>query len=68
MANGTAPKAVKGAQTWNGGTKKIAISSVFLKPVAVTQDNLGMILEAGWATKQQVCAGVDAAKAPKACK
>jgi D-xylose transport system substrate-binding protein len=68
MANGTAPKAVKGAETWNGGTKKIAISSVFLKPVAVTTDNLGMILEAGWATKQQVCAGVDAAKAPKACK
>jgi D-xylose transport system substrate-binding protein len=68
MAKGARPAAVKGAATWNGGSKKIAISSVFLKPVAITADNLGYVIDAGWATKQQVCAGVDGAKAPKACK
>jgi D-xylose transport system substrate-binding protein len=50
------------------GTKKIPMISMFLKPVPVTQDNLNYVIEAGWATKEQVCKGVAAAKAPKACK
>ena len=42
--------------------------SMFLKPVPVTSDNLDYVISAGWATKDQVCKGVVAAKAPKACK
>jgi len=49
-------------------TKKQPIQSVFLKPIPVTKDNLKLVIDAGWATKAQVCAGVDAAKAPAACK
>jgi len=68
MAGGTKPGAIKGAAPWSGGTKKITISSVFLKPVPITKDNLKVVIDAGWVTKAQVCAGVDAAKAPAACK
>jgi D-xylose transport system substrate-binding protein len=41
---------------------------VFLKPVPITKDNLKTVIDAGWVTKAQVCQGVDAAKAPAACK
>jgi len=51
-----------------GGTKKLKIRSVFLKPVPITKDNLKVVIDAGWVTKAQVCQGVDAAKAPAACK
>ncbi|GAA0758243.1 D-xylose ABC transporter substrate-binding protein [Ideonella azotifigens] len=68
MAKGTAPAAVQGAAIWSGGTKKLAIPSVFLKPVAITTDNLDYVVSAGWATKAQVCGGVDASSGPKACR
>ena len=68
LAGGTAVKAVAGAAVWSGGSKKLPITSIFLKPLPVTQDNLKLVIDAGWATKAQVCAGVAAAKAPAACK
>jgi D-xylose transport system substrate-binding protein len=68
MAAGTALKSLKGATAWSGGTKKLSIMSVFLKPIPITRDNLNVVIAAGWATKAQVCQGVDAAKAPPACK
>jgi D-xylose transport system substrate-binding protein len=68
LAGGAKLGALKGAKPWSGGTKKLTISSVFLKPVPVTKDNLKVVIDAGWATKAQVCQGVDAAKATAACK
>jgi len=68
LAKGKKPKDVAGTVTWAEGTKKIAMTSMFLKPVPITQDNLDYVISAGWATKDQVCKGVAAAKAPKACK
>jgi D-xylose transport system substrate-binding protein len=68
LATGTKLADVRGAQVWSGGAKKLAIASVFLKPIAITRDNLNVVIDAGWATKAQVCAGVAAAKAPAACK
>ena len=68
MAGGAKPASLKGAAAWSGGTKKLTISSVFLKPVPITKDNLKVVIDAGWVTKAQVCQGVDAAKAPAACK
>ncbi|APV48671.1 D-xylose ABC transporter substrate-binding protein [Betaproteobacteria bacterium GR16-43] len=59
---------VKDVRMWSGGSKKVQIPSVFLKPVAITRDNLDVVITAGWVTKAQVCAGVEAAKAPPACK
>ncbi|HET7528177.1 MAG TPA: D-xylose ABC transporter substrate-binding protein [Burkholderiaceae bacterium] len=68
LAGGAKLAGLKGAAPWTGGTKKLTIHSVFLKPVPITKDNLKMVIDAGWVTKAQVCQGVDAAKAPAACK
>ena len=68
LAGGAKVGGLKGAAPWSGGTKKITISSVFLKPVPITKDNLKTVIDAGWVTKAQVCQGVDAGKAPAACK
>lgn len=56
------------AQTWDGGSKKIPMQSIFLAPIPVTADNLKLVIDAKWVTKEQVCAGVDKAKGPAVCK
>jgi D-xylose transport system substrate-binding protein len=61
-------KKVAGATSWSGGEKKIALQSQFLKPVAITSKNLDAVVKAGWIKKDVLCKGVDAAKAPAACK
>ncbi|MBV8504121.1 MAG: D-xylose ABC transporter substrate-binding protein [Paucibacter sp.] len=68
MAAHTKPAAIPGAAPWSGGPKKLTISAVFLKPTPVTADKLKLVIDGGWATKAQVCAGVAAAKAPAVCK
>jgi D-xylose transport system substrate-binding protein len=44
------------------------MDSILLKPVPITQDKLDLVIKAGWVKKEVVCQGVDAAKAPAACK
>jgi D-xylose transport system substrate-binding protein len=68
LAKGKKNKDISGTTTFAGGTKKIAQTSMLLKPVPITSDNLDYVIKAGWATKAQVCRGVTPAKAPKACK
>ena len=48
----------KDAQSWNLGPKKQAMTALFLTPVAVTKDNLNVVIDAGWVTKDVVCQGV----------
>lgn len=59
---------IAGAQTWSGGEKKVALQAQFLKPVAITNKNLDIVVKAGWIKKEDLCKGVDAAKGPAACK
>jgi D-xylose transport system substrate-binding protein len=33
-------------------------NSVFLTPIPITKDNLNIVIDAGWAGKDVVCAGV----------
>ncbi|MGF7006664.1 D-xylose ABC transporter substrate-binding protein [Aminobacter sp. BE322] len=35
-------------------------NSVFLKPIAITKDNLNVVIDAGWVSKDVVCQGVAA--------
>jgi D-xylose transport system substrate-binding protein len=63
-----AGKKVPGATTWSGGEKKVALESQFLKPVAITKDNLDVVVKAGWIKKEDLCKGVAPDKAPAACK
>lgn len=51
--------------TTPGGT---VVSSLILTPQPITADNLQLVLDAGWITKDDLCKGVDAATAPAACK
>ena len=44
------------------------VKSISLIPTPITADNLNVLLDAGWITKDDLCKGVDAATAPAACK
>ncbi|WP_034389001.1 D-xylose ABC transporter substrate-binding protein [Deinococcus sp. YIM 77859] len=68
LARGTQPNAIKGAQPFSGGPRKVRVNSILLKPVVITRANLGQIIQAGWATKAEVCRGVTGASAPAACR
>ncbi|HYM83384.1 MAG TPA: substrate-binding domain-containing protein [Candidatus Dormibacteraeota bacterium] len=45
-----------------------SLTSTLLQPQAITADNLDVVLTAGWIDKATLCQGVDASKAPAACK
>jgi D-xylose transport system substrate-binding protein len=68
LAKGTEPSQIAGVQTWSDGPKGVALDTIFLQPIPITQDNLGVVIEAGWVGKNVVCQGVDAGMAPGACK
>jgi D-xylose transport system substrate-binding protein len=59
LADGTALDAVPNAVkfTTPGGNET---NSVFLTPVAITKDNLNLVIDAGWVAKDVVCTGVTA--------
>jgi D-xylose transport system substrate-binding protein len=38
----------------------VDVSAIFLTPIPVTQDNLNVVLDAGWISQEDLCAGVDA--------
>jgi D-xylose transport system substrate-binding protein len=37
-----------------------SMTSIFLEPIAITQDNLDLVVDAGWITVEQLCEGVAA--------
>jgi len=49
---------VPGAVKFSGGPKKVEMNSIFLKPVPITKDNLNVVIDAGWISKDAVCKGV----------
>jgi D-xylose transport system substrate-binding protein len=53
------PSAVEGAGpfTTPGGND---VSSIFLEPIPITQDNLNLVVEAGWISEADLCQGVEA--------
>jgi hypothetical protein len=44
------------------------VSSFILQPQPITAENLDLILDSGWLTKDVLCEGVDPATAPPACQ
>jgi len=65
LAGGARMDAIKGAQKWTspGGTE---MNAIFLAPVPITRDNLSVVIDAGWVSKDVVCKGVKAGTV-KAC-
>ena len=68
LAKGTALDAIDGATVFSDGPKKVPMNAILLAPTPIEADNLNLVIDAGWATKEQVCQGVDAMSAPAACK
>ncbi len=58
LASGKKLNEIKGATAWNLGPKKQAMTAIFLTPVAITKDNLNVVIDAKWVTKDVVCQGV----------
>jgi len=64
MADGTAMADIPGVMPFSGGPNGVELMSVFLDPVAITADNLDVVIDAGWIEKDAVCDGAsDAATA-----
>ena len=63
LAGGTAPDAIPNAVkfTTPGGNE---MNAVFLAPIPVTKDNLSVVVDAGWITKEVLGQGVTAGPAP----
>jgi D-xylose transport system substrate-binding protein len=47
-----------GVKPFSGGAKHVTVNGILLTPLAVTKDNLNVIVDKGWITKAEVCAGV----------
>jgi len=60
LATGTPGDKIPGSKKFCQGAAKICQDSIELSPVAITRDNLDVMVKNGWITKQQLCAGVDA--------
>ncbi|NIZ62443.1 D-xylose ABC transporter substrate-binding protein [Sedimentitalea sp. CY04] len=63
LAGGASLADVAGAASWTSpaGT---AMTSMFLAPVPVTADNLSVVVDAGWISKDKLCQGVTNGPAP----
>ena len=58
------PSAVAGAATFTtpGGND---LNSIFLEPIPITQDNLSVVVDAGWISTDERCKGVEAGSVPE---
>ncbi|WMT85545.1 D-xylose ABC transporter substrate-binding protein [Pelagibacterium sp. 26DY04] len=60
LAEGAALTDIEGAVMFNGGPNGVEMTSRFLAPVAITQENLDVVIDAGWVSQDVVCQGVEA--------
>ena len=64
LAEGKKMEEIPNATKWSDGPNKVEMTSVFLKPVPITKDNLNVVIDAGWVSKDVVCQGVKAGSTP----
>jgi D-xylose transport system substrate-binding protein len=58
LAAGKKMSELPGVKPFEGGAKHVKVEGILLTPLAVTKDNLDVIVGKGWVTKAEVCAGV----------
>ena len=63
LAGGMAMADIEGAAEWTSpaGT---TMTAKFLAPVPITADNLDVVVDAGWITKEELCQGVSGGPSP----
>jgi D-xylose transport system substrate-binding protein len=62
LAGGARLNEVPGAVQWNQGPSRANMTALFLRPQPITRENLGLVIEGGWAPKDAVCQGVPAGR------
>ncbi|MCX7888152.1 MAG: substrate-binding domain-containing protein [Rhodobacteraceae bacterium] len=60
MANGTPMEELPGVAKFSGGKKGVEMNSILIPPNPITRANLSDVIDGGWITKEEVCAGVPA--------
>ncbi|PYE86161.1 D-xylose ABC transporter substrate-binding protein [Pseudoroseicyclus aestuarii] len=63
LSDGTAMSDLEGAEEWTSPSGT-TLWAEFLEPVAITQDNLDTIVDAGWITQEELCQGVTDGPSP----
>jgi D-xylose transport system substrate-binding protein len=51
---------VEGTTEFSDGPQGIAMESILLAPTPIQQDNLDLVVDAGWISADELCAGVEA--------
>ena len=62
IAAGKSPSSLKGVGKFSGGAKGVTVNSILLAPNPITRENLSDVIDAGWISKAEACAGVKAGK------
>ena len=60
IAEGKDPASLAGVAKFSGGAKGIEVNAILLAPNPITKDNLNDVIDAGWISKEEACAGVKA--------
>lgn len=58
LADGKKMSEIPNVTKWADGPNKIEMNAIFLPPVAITKENLNVVIDAGWVKKDVVCQGV----------
>ena len=64
LIGGTAMDKLPGAAPFSGGKKGVTMNSILIAPNPITKDNLGDVIDGGWISKEEACAGVAAGSVP----
>jgi len=67
LATGASPAEIPGAHSWSGGPRATAVDAILLEPIAITRENLDVVIDAGWIARDVVCRGTRA-DPPPACE
>lgn len=58
LSSGKKLSDIPGSKTFSDGPKKQKMTAVLLTPIPITKDNLSVVINAGWISKDEVCQGV----------
>lgn len=66
MSRGAGPEAIEGTTPYRDGPQGRSVPSILLAPIPITRANLGIVFEAGWVSREDICPGAD--DPPAACR
>jgi D-xylose transport system substrate-binding protein len=60
LAAGKSMDEIEGTVKFSGGPKGVEMNSYFIAPLPITKENLNVVIDAGWISKEEACQGVAA--------